>query len=89
MINPFPRPDPSDDETKEIISWIQSRIDSSQGLKFHDCLEQIEKLIRQNKQKMARIAAYYATNILKNNRCMTDTEKVDIIMGIKEQINNI
>ena len=87
MINPFPRPDPSEEETQEIISWINSRINSQKGLKFHDCLEQIEKLIRQKKQKMARIAAYYATNILINNKSMSDNEKADIIMGLKSQVN--
>lgn len=88
MINPFPRPDPSKEETKDIIQWIKYQIDSPRGLKFHDCLEQIEKLLLQDKQKMARIAAYYATNILINNKSMSDNEKLDVINGIKEQINN-
>lgn len=84
MKNPFPKPDPNDPNNIAIINWIQSKIQV--GLKFHDCLEQMETLINQNKPEMARIAAYYATNMLINNKLMSDHEKVDVIMGIQDQI---
>ena len=49
----------------------------------------IEDLIDQKKYKMAKIAAYYASNILINNKNISDNERLSVLMGLKEQIDKI
>ena len=84
--NPFEFPDMSKEYTKDVVAWINGRIKSKNGLRFHDCLENIEKLIAAKQMDHARVSCYYATNMLIKTKSMSEREKIDIIIGLESSL---
>lgn len=85
MENPFPKP-PLTPKHSKTLEWIQERIKSPQGFTFHDCLQKVEEAINNNDKEQTLINCYYTTNIIINSKKMSNTEKLEIIEGLKASI---
>lgn len=85
MKNPFEKP-PLTPKHIASIEWLQKKI--KEGLTFHDCLRQVEEAIDRKDTEQALINCYYTANIIiKSNK--TDNEKLSIISGLKDSIENL
>jgi len=88
MYNPFPKPDRDDPNLKIVISWVQTMINSPSGLCFYDCLDKVKEYIEKKDVEMSLVAAHCTVNII-NNQNINESEKIDIITGLNEQIQQI
>lgn len=89
MNNPFPRPNRTSEENKKVIRWLDQMVKSKTGLKFYDCMQRVEELVERKDKEMATIAAYYVTNIIINRKSMSQPDKTEIILGLKEQLDKL
>lgn len=87
MSNPFP--EPVGDDREYMLKYIRDRIGSSQGLTFHCLLDHTENLIASGFRSRASAAGYYVYNVLSKQDGISETDKADIISGIREQIEEL
>ncbi len=72
IINPFPKPDINEPETKEIVDWVKSKLP---GLTFYDCLDKLKEYIDIKDSKRYKIIAHYTSNIIINSGMNKDEIK--------------
>lgn len=90
LSNIFPLPDPKSPKNVQSVAWINQKINSPEGLKFFDCLGQIQKALDDKDVDQAQINMYYCTNlILGSKHFKSDHDKADIIRGFKESLDNL
>lgn len=86
-MNPFPEPDGDDKEY--MLKFIRDRMGSPGGLTFHNLLDHIENLIASGFKSRSLAAAYYMTNVLNKNKSISDSDKADLVSGIRDQIDSL
>lgn len=87
MKNPFPKP-PLTSKHIQTIEWIQQRINSPQGLNFHDCLQKTEEAIDKNDKEQALINCYYTVNIIINSN-QPENQKLSLITGLTQAVSHL
>ena len=88
IINPFKVPNVHNEKNKQIVKWINDKI--KYRLKFQDCMEKIEEIVKSGKKEEAEIAMYYVSNIIMNTKFISsDNEKQSLISGLQEELNNM
>ena len=87
-MNPFENPELiSKEVNEEIVNLIKDLISKKQ-LDFFKMLSYFEDKILKKDIIRSKISAYYCTNvILSSNK--TNSEKMELIRGIKEELDNL
>lgn len=89
IYNPFDLPSTIDKTIDEEIKTLIIEYINKEELTFHTILNYIEQSIENNDIIRTKIAMYYCTNVLINNKNYNENEKIEIIRGLIDSVKNL
>ena len=86
-MNRFPDPETVNSEkNKEVKELIRQMFQRDGKLEFHDMLQYLEKTVEERDLEKAKICAHYCFNVISSEKSLSDTQKVQLVTGIEDEI---
>jgi hypothetical protein len=90
MNNSFQDPETVNSEkNREVMDLIRGMFEKNGKLEFHDMLQYLEKTVQERDLEKAKICAYYCFNVISTEKSLLDTQKLQLINGIKDEIEKL
>jgi hypothetical protein len=89
-MNRFQDPETVNSEkNREVKNLIREMFNRDGKLEFHDMLQYLEKSVEERDFEKAKICAYYCFNVISSESSLSDTQKLQLINGIEDEIEKL